>query len=59
MEIDKLIEQLTERAHLAAMNEDTTNAELFEKAAETIKLLYEIARDTTNAEYKKMIREEG
>lgn len=26
MEIDKLIEQLTERAHLAAMNEDTTNA---------------------------------
>lgn len=59
MEIDKLIEQLTERAHLAAMNEDTTNAELFEKAAETIKLLYEIARDTTNAEYKKMIREES
>ena len=59
MEIDKLIEQLTERAHLAAMNEDTTNAELFEKAAETIKLLYEIPRDTTNAEYKKMIREES
>lgn len=57
METDKLIEQLTERAHLAAMNEDTTNAELLEKAAETIKLLYEIARDTTNAEYKKMIRE--
>lgn len=26
MEIDKLIEQLTKRAHLAAMNEDTTNA---------------------------------
>lgn len=58
MEIDKLIEQLTERAHLAAMNEDTANAELFEKATQTIKLLYEIARDTTNAEYKKMIREE-
>lgn len=59
MEIDKLIEQLTERAHLAEMNEDSANAELFEKAAETIKLLYEIAKDTTNEEYKKMIREES
>ena len=54
MEIDKLIEQLTERAHLVAMNEDTKNAELLEKAAETIKLLRELAVEESNAKYKML-----
>lgn len=55
MEIGKLIEQLTERARLAAMNEDSANAELFERAAETIRLLLEIAREESNRKYKRMI----
>lgn len=59
MEIDKLIEQLTERAHLAEMNEDTTNAKLLEKSAETIKLLLEIAREESNEKYKRLFDDAG
>lgn len=54
MEIDKLIEQLTERSHLAAMNEDAINAELLKKAAETIRLLRELAVEESNAKYKML-----
>lgn len=54
MKIDELIEQLEAKAELAYQPKDR---ELLYKAAETIRLLWEIAQDNSNSKYKRQIDE--
>ena len=54
MEIEKLIEELREIGE--CMND--YGGELMFKAAEVIKLLWEVAKDTTNAKYKLLFDEQ-
>ena len=55
MKIDELIERLEEEARWQAEPESN----LLLKAAATIRLLWEVAKDTTNAQYKRQIDEMG
>ena len=59
MKIDELIEQLETFGELADYDPhvSATLGNTLRKAAETIKLLWEIAQDTTNAQYKRQIDE--
>ena len=54
MKIDELIERLGVCAdHAYSEYEETTML----KAAETIRLLWEVAQDTSNSKYRKLIDE--
>ena len=59
MKIDELIEQLEAWAELADYDPHVpyTMGDGLRKAAETIRLLWEVAKDTTNAQYKRQIDE--
>jgi len=64
MEIEKLISELEYNGNYAVEHDgkDDITAEdgrLMLKAVETIKLLWEIARDTSNEEYRRKIDEMG
>ena len=62
MKIKELIERLEEMAH-GFENADwdicptMADTRLIHKAAEVIELLWEVAKDTTNAQYKRQIDE--
>ena len=57
MKIDELIEQLKSEATDMDSCQLYQTAELMRTAAETIKLLWEVAKGTTNAQYKRQIDE--
>lgn len=58
MKIDELIDTLVGCAdYLDTNGVDASIAKLCRTAAETIKLLWEVAKDTTNAQYKRQIDE--
>ena len=57
MKIDELIEQLEERAKAVEGCGYPHSAGLYAKAAETIKLLWEVARENSLAKYKRQIDE--
>ena len=59
MKIDELIEQLEAWAELADLDPHVpyTMGDGLRKAAETIKLLWEIAQDNSNSKYKMQIDE--
>ena len=56
MKIDELIEQLD---YIAEYEVGMNYCKTVHKAAETIKLLWEVAKDTTNAKYKLLFDEQG
>lgn len=55
MKIDKLIAQLEASAAVEWTCEHITTAQTCRKAAETIRLLWEIAQDNSNSKYKRQI----
>lgn len=58
MEITKLIEELKELAEWAESNEwetPITLSDTLQKAAETIRLLQELAVDASNEKYKRLL----
>ena len=57
MKIDELIARLNELADCAEIWGAAGDKETVRKAAETIKLLWEVAKDTTNSKYKRQIDE--
>ena len=57
MKIDELIDDLQEVADGAAIDEAPFTEMTCRKAAETIRLLWEIAKDSSNAKYKRQIDE--
>ena len=57
MKIDELIERLEERAKAVEGCGYPHSAGLYAKAAETIKLLWEVVRDTNNEKYKMQFDE--
>ena len=57
MKIDELIAQLEASAAVEWTCEHFTTAQTCSKAAETIRLLLEIAQDTINENYKRKIDE--
>ena len=57
MKIDELITELAISADEIEHNGWEDAATLMDKAAETIRLLWEIAQDSSNAKYKRQIDE--
>ena len=57
MKIDELIDDLQEVADGAAIDEAPFTEMTCRKAAETIRLLWEIAKDSSNAKYRRQIDE--
>ena len=57
MKIDELIDDLQEVADGAAIDEAPFTEMTCRKAAETISLLWEIAKNSSNAKYKRQIDE--
>ena len=57
MKIDELIDRLNELADCAEIWGAAEDKETVRKAAETIRLLWEVAKDTTNSKYKRQIDE--
>jgi len=58
MEIQKLIERLGLVAEYLDQYKMAGKADICRKAAEVIKLLWEVAKDTTNAKYKLLFDEQ-
>lgn len=59
MEINKLIDSLIEQSRAADAKMDSELADLLAKAAETIRLLQEIAVDASNEEFKMQFDEQN
>ena len=59
MKIDELIADLEEWATCNEAVGEEFLANSLRKAAETIRLLWEVAKDTTNEKYKRQIDEMG
>jgi len=59
MKIDELIAQLEERAKAVAGCGYPHTAELYAKAAETIKLLWEVAKESYEAKYQMQFDKEA
>ena len=57
MKIDELIAQLEASAAVEWTCEHITTAQTCRKAAETIRLLWEIAQDNSNSKYRRQIGE--
>lgn len=59
MEINKLIDSLIEQSRAADAKMDSELADLLAKAAETIRLLREIAVDASNEEFRMQFDEQN
>ena len=57
MKIDEMIAQLEASAEVEWTCEHITTAQTCRKAAEAVKLLWEIAQDNSNSKYKMQIDE--